>query len=58
MVKPEIEEFAKRLISQVRDRSIADCDILLRATGNIPRKAMAREIQEWFIIRPRDNDDP
>ena len=36
MPKPEIEEFAKTLIREVRDRSIADCDMLLRPEGNSP----------------------
>jgi hypothetical protein len=36
MPKPEIEEFGETLIREVRDRAIADCDMLLRADGNSP----------------------
>ena len=46
MPKSEIEEFAKTLIREVRDRSIADCDMLLRPEGNESAcKAMARQTQ-------------
>jgi hypothetical protein len=36
MPKAEIEEFAKTLVREVRDRSIIDCDMLLRPQGNSP----------------------
>jgi hypothetical protein len=43
MPKPEIEEFARTLIREVRDRAIADCDMLLRAEGNSPAAKRWRE---------------
>ncbi len=36
MPTPEIDEFAKLLITQVRDRSIADCDMELRPEVDSP----------------------
>ena len=36
MPKPEIEEFAKLLVREVRDRSIASCDGQLQAQSNSP----------------------
>jgi hypothetical protein len=43
MPKAEIEEFAKTLIREVRDRAIADCDMLLRPEGNSPPARRWRE---------------
>ena len=39
---PEIEEFAKVLVREVRDRSVTDCDTLLRPDVNSPCNAVAR----------------
>jgi hypothetical protein len=36
MLKPEIEEFAKLLLREVRDRAIVDCDGQLQAHANSP----------------------
>jgi len=36
MPKPEIEEFAKLLITEVRDTSIASCDMQLKPEVNSP----------------------
>ena len=36
MPKPEIEEFAELLITEVRDRSIASCDMLLQPGSSSP----------------------
>ena len=36
MPKPEIEEFARLLVTEVRDRSIASCDMQLRPEINSP----------------------
>ena len=36
MPKREINEFAKLLVREVRDRAIANCDMLLEREGNSP----------------------
>jgi hypothetical protein len=36
MLTPEIEEFAKLLVQQVRDEAVQNCDMQLRADANSP----------------------
>jgi len=40
---PEIEEFAKILVQQVRDAAIRDCDILLQPNAASPRARRWRQ---------------
>jgi hypothetical protein len=42
-MKPEIEEFAKRLVSEVRDPAIISCDGQLQAHANSPVAKRWRE---------------
>jgi hypothetical protein len=42
-LKPEIEEFAKLLVTQVRDRAIVDCDGQLQTHSNSPTAKRWRE---------------
>jgi hypothetical protein len=43
MPKPEIEEFAKLLVREVRDRAIVSCDSQLQAHSNGPTAKRWRE---------------
>lgn len=43
MLKPEIEEFAKLLVREVRDRSILSCDSQLKPESNSPTAKRWRE---------------
>jgi hypothetical protein len=43
MPSKEIEEFAKLLVRQVRDKAIANCDMLLQPDGNSPTAKRWRE---------------
>jgi hypothetical protein len=43
MPKAEIEEFARLLVREVRDKAIANCDMLLESNGNSPPAKRWRE---------------